>query len=69
MAERGRGILPPIKFGDSVLVNVPEFDRSRGDPGNITAVLMEAHNNKFVIGTKYGKMNKCGATYSVRPSD
>jgi len=50
MVTRGKGILPPLKVGDNVLVPIPSVDRGRGD----ASVIIEENDGKFRIATKEG---------------
>lgn len=54
MVNRGKGILPPLKVGDNVLVSIPSVDRGRGDAANLLSVIVEEKDGKFRIGTKEG---------------
>ncbi|CAI6369221.1 unnamed protein product [Macrosiphum euphorbiae] len=57
MVTRGKGILPPLKVGDNVLVSIPSVDRGRGDAANLLSVVMEEKDGKFRIATKEGTLN------------
>jgi hypothetical protein len=46
--------LPPLKFGDNMLVSIPSVDRERGDAANLLAVIIEEKDGKFSIGNKEG---------------
>jgi len=52
MVTRGKGILPPLKVGDNVLVPIPSVDRGRGDVDNLLSVIIEENDGKFRIATK-----------------
>lgn len=39
---------------DNVLIPIPEFDRSRGDPPNLIGVVMDTNEGKYKVGTKHG---------------
>eukprot|EP00102_Acyrthosiphon_pisum_P021955 XP_016659165.1 PREDICTED: uncharacterized protein LOC107883520 [Acyrthosiphon pisum] len=54
MVTRGKGILPPLKVGDNVLVPIPSVDRGRGDAANLLSVIIEENDGKFRIATKEG---------------
>ncbi|XP_026820773.1 uncharacterized protein LOC113559301 [Rhopalosiphum maidis] len=54
MVTGGKGILPPLKVGDNVLVSNPSVDRGQGDTANLLAVIIEEKDGKFRIGTKEG---------------
>ena len=56
MVLRGKGILPPIGMGDNVLVPVPSFDRGRGDPSNIVAMVIAQQEDKYKVATRHGML-------------
>ena len=41
MLMRGKGILPPLKVGENVLMSIPSVDRGRGDAANLLSVIMK----------------------------
>ena len=57
MVTRGKGILPPLKVGDNVLVPIPSVDRGRGDAANLLSVIIEENDGKFRIATKEGVLS------------
>ena len=57
MITRGKGILPPLKVGDNVLLSIPSVDRGRGDAANLLSVIIEEKDGKFRIVTKEGILN------------
>jgi len=54
MVTRSKGILPPSKVGDNVLVSILSVDRGRGDAANLLSVVMEEKDGKFRLLTKVG---------------
>jgi len=58
MVSRSSGILPPIKVGDYVLLAIPSFDRGRGDPANLVAVVIKEKEKKFRVATQHGILNR-----------
>jgi len=57
MITRGKGILPPLKVGDNVLVSIPSVYRGRRDAVNLLSVVMEEKDSEFRIATKEGTLN------------
>ena len=47
-----------IKVGYNVLLAIPSFDRGRGDPANLVAVVIEEKFKKFRVATKHGILNR-----------
>ena len=54
MIERTNNKLNPVNIGDCVNVFVPSFDRGRGDPANLTGVVIDIKDGRYKIGTKGG---------------
>lgn len=56
MLTRAKGILPPVKVGDNVLIPIPSVDRGRADPPNLIGVVLEIQEGKFRVAVKDGNM-------------
>jgi len=58
MVQQGEGILPPVKMGDDVLLDIPIFDRGRGDPPRLIAVVVEEKEGILRVATKHGFLDR-----------
>ena len=56
MIEWTNNKLNPVNIGDCVNVFVPSFDRGRGDPANLTGVVIDIKDGRYKIGTKGGSI-------------
>jgi len=50
-------MLPKVTVGDNILVPIPSFDRGRGDPSNLLAVVLTIADKKCRVGTRQGVLN------------
>lgn len=57
MVMGGKGILPSVTIGDNILIPIPAFDRGRGDPSNLVAVILAEEDRKYRVGTRHGALN------------
>ncbi|KAI6655319.1 hypothetical protein LOD99_2154 [Oopsacas minuta] len=56
MIARSIRTLRPLRIGDSVAVPVSQFDRSKGDPPNISGIVLEFDQRGYQIGTRTAKI-------------
>ena len=55
MLERSIKRFRPAQVGDSVIVPIPEVDKSRGDANNLMAVVVQSQKDGFyTLGTRHG---------------
>ena len=47
---------PPIAVGETVMVKVPEVDRSKADSKNIIAIVLEEVDGMYKLGTEKGRI-------------
>lgn len=60
--------LKPAFVNDCVMIQIPEFDRGKGDPANVVGVILEKNENgKYKIGTRAGKVSNWLERNSFEP--
>ncbi|KAK3920933.1 Coadhesin [Frankliniella fusca] len=57
MLRASRARYPPAAVGDTVIAPIPDVDRGRGDPRNVTRVVIEVtEDNLYRLGNKQGQI-------------
>lgn len=54
MKERSKHLFPPVKFGQCVIVPLPEFDRNPLDEKNFIGKVIAMWDNLHIIGSAHG---------------
>ena len=53
---RGEGTLAVLKVGDDTSLKIPEFDRSRADPANLTVIFTSVEDRIVTVEIKHGAL-------------
>lgn len=60
--------LKPVSMNDCVTIQIPEFDRGKGDPANVVGIILQKNeNDKYEIGTRAGVISNWLERNSFEP--